>query len=142
MSFATRVDALALRIATEVKSLRTLINGNAANLNALTTTAKGNLVLAVNELNLDKIETSLIPANLGSTQTADKLITLGTYATALGYWPIPIKFNTTSSTWPTRSSVVPGWWAGPARWEALTTVDVADPVGLQTNDVVIDLHAS
>lgn len=41
---------LAVRIATECKSLRTLINGNVANLNALTTTNKTNLVAAINEL--------------------------------------------------------------------------------------------
>lgn len=41
---------LATRLATECKSLRTLANGNAADLSSLTTTAKGNLVAAVNEL--------------------------------------------------------------------------------------------
>jgi hypothetical protein len=50
MSLATNVSNLATRVATECKSLRTLINGNAANLNALTTTDKTNLVSAVNEL--------------------------------------------------------------------------------------------
>jgi hypothetical protein len=50
MSLQTRLNDLATRIATECKSLRTLMNGNAANLNALNTTAKGNLVLAINEL--------------------------------------------------------------------------------------------
>lgn len=46
----TRLANLATRIATECKALRTLTNGNAADLSALTTTAKGNLVLALNEL--------------------------------------------------------------------------------------------
>lgn len=50
MSFETNVQNLATRVATECKSLRTLLNGNQPNLNALTTTAKGNLVLAINEL--------------------------------------------------------------------------------------------
>jgi uncharacterized protein YcbK (DUF882 family) len=50
MSLATRLSDFATRTATEAKALRTLINGNAANLTALTTTAKGNLVVAVNEL--------------------------------------------------------------------------------------------
>lgn len=45
-----RLQDLATRIATECKAIRTLINGNAADLSALTTTAKGNLVLAVNEV--------------------------------------------------------------------------------------------
>lgn len=51
MSFQTNVTNLAIRIATEVKALRTLINGNAADNSALTTTAKANLVLAINEVN-------------------------------------------------------------------------------------------
>lgn len=50
MSLATNVTNLATRIATEIKALRTLINGNAANLNALTTTNKANLVEAINEV--------------------------------------------------------------------------------------------
>lgn len=50
MTFAENVTALATRIATEAKSLRTLINGNASDLSALQTTAKSNLVAAINEL--------------------------------------------------------------------------------------------
>ena len=49
----TRLQDLATRIATEVKALRTLINGNAADLTALTTTAKSNLVAAINEVDGD-----------------------------------------------------------------------------------------
>jgi hypothetical protein len=49
-SLATRLSDLATRIATECKAIRTLINGNAADLSALTTTAKTNLVAAINEL--------------------------------------------------------------------------------------------
>lgn len=45
-----RLQDLATRIATECKALRTLINGNAADLTALTTTAKTNLVAAINEV--------------------------------------------------------------------------------------------
>ena len=50
MSLVTRLSDLTTRIATEVKTLRTLINGNAADLSALTTTNKTNLVAALNEL--------------------------------------------------------------------------------------------
>lgn len=50
MSLQTNLTNAITRIATEFKSIRTLLNGNAANLNALTTTAKTNLVAAVNEL--------------------------------------------------------------------------------------------
>lgn len=50
MSLETKIRELAVAAGTDVKALRTLINGNAADLSALTTTAKGNLVLAINEL--------------------------------------------------------------------------------------------
>jgi hypothetical protein len=50
MSLVTNVSNLATRIATEVKALRTLINGNAADLSSLTTTDKTNLVAAINEV--------------------------------------------------------------------------------------------
>jgi len=50
MSLSTNVVNLATRVATEVKAVRTLINGNTADLSALTTTAKGNLVASLNEL--------------------------------------------------------------------------------------------
>lgn len=50
MSLAQEVADLALRAATEIKAIRTLVNGNAADLSALNTTAKGNLVAALNEL--------------------------------------------------------------------------------------------
>ena len=56
MSLVVRLTDLSTRIATEVKALRTLINGNAAGLSALTTTNKTNLVAALNELK------TLIPA--------------------------------------------------------------------------------
>lgn len=48
-----RVQDLATRIATECKSLRTLLNGNAAGLTALNTANKTNLVAALNELKAD-----------------------------------------------------------------------------------------
>lgn len=50
MSLQIRLTDLAVRIATECKALRTLFNGNAADLSALQTTAKGNLVAALNEV--------------------------------------------------------------------------------------------
>jgi hypothetical protein len=50
MSLATRVTDLATRTASEAKALRTLINGNVADLSALQTTAKSSLVAAINEL--------------------------------------------------------------------------------------------
>lgn len=60
MNLATRLTDLATRIATEAKALRTLVNGNAADLSALTTTSKTNLVAALNEVK------SLIPSSTAS----------------------------------------------------------------------------
>lgn len=45
-----RIQDLAIRIATECKSLRTQLNGNSADLSALTTVNKNNLVAAINEI--------------------------------------------------------------------------------------------
>src|SRR5687768_13957634 len=45
-----QVSNLATQIATTVKANKVLINNNAADLSALTTTAKGNLVAAINEV--------------------------------------------------------------------------------------------
>jgi hypothetical protein len=50
MSLTTNLSNAFTRVATEIKSVRTLLNGNAADLTALNTTAKGNLVAAINEV--------------------------------------------------------------------------------------------
>lgn len=50
MTIASNLQTFATRVATEAKALRTLINGNAADLAGLNTTAKGNLVAAINEV--------------------------------------------------------------------------------------------
>ncbi len=50
MSLVTNLVDLATRISTEVKAVRTLVNGNQADLSSLTTTDKTNLVGAINEL--------------------------------------------------------------------------------------------
>ena len=50
MSLATQISSLATAVGTALKATRTLLNGNAADLSALTTTAKNNLVAAINEL--------------------------------------------------------------------------------------------
>ncbi|AXQ69153.1 tail fiber protein [Caulobacter phage CcrBL9] len=49
-TLVSRISDLATRISAEIKALRTLVNGNAADLSALTTTTKTNLVAALNEL--------------------------------------------------------------------------------------------
>ena len=51
MSLSTNIEDLTIRVATQAKILKTLINGNAADLTGLQTTAKSNLVSAINELN-------------------------------------------------------------------------------------------
>jgi hypothetical protein len=50
MSLATNLSDAFTRVATESKALRTLLNGNTADLTALNTTAKNNLVAAINEV--------------------------------------------------------------------------------------------
>lgn len=50
MSLATDVEDLATAVATAIKSDRVKINGNAADLSALATTAKTDLVSAINEV--------------------------------------------------------------------------------------------
>lgn len=49
-ALVTRIGDLATRTATEIKSVRTLVNGNTANLASLNTTAKSSLVAALNEV--------------------------------------------------------------------------------------------
>lgn len=50
MTLGINISDLATRVATKSKALNTLINGNAADLSALTTSAKTDLVSAINEL--------------------------------------------------------------------------------------------
>jgi hypothetical protein len=68
MSLSTNVSNLATRIATEVKAIRTLVNGNAADLSSLTTSAKSNLVLAINEL---KTSLDAAASDISALETAD-----------------------------------------------------------------------
>lgn len=50
MTLATNVSELATRVGTELKSHKVLINGNAADLSALSTTDKSSLMAALNEV--------------------------------------------------------------------------------------------
>lgn len=50
MSLATNLQTAFTDVATQIKSLKTMINGNSADLSSLTTTTKTNLVAAMNEL--------------------------------------------------------------------------------------------
>lgn len=74
----TNLTNLATRIGTELKAHRTLINGNAADLSSLTTTAKSNLVAAINELQAAVASaTEINDASTGTAATwsASKIIT-------------------------------------------------------------------
>ena len=51
MSLASRITDFATAVGTALKSTRTLVNGNVADLSALNTTNKTNLVAAINEVN-------------------------------------------------------------------------------------------
>lgn len=73
-----RLQDLATRIATEIKAIRTLVNGNAADNAALITTAKGNLVLAINEV---KAQANSLAASGGATiNDASSASTTQTYS--------------------------------------------------------------
>jgi hypothetical protein len=83
MSLSTNVSNLATRIATEVKALRTLVNGNVADLSSLDTTAKSNLVLAINEIKgaLDTAATDIAALETEDTAINGKIGTLSSLTT-------------------------------------------------------------
>ena len=66
-----RISDLATRMATECKSLRTLVNANGVDLSALTTTQKASLVAAINELKtaLDALGTPITISDSASSTT-------------------------------------------------------------------------
>jgi hypothetical protein len=73
-----RLQDLATRIATETKSVRTLVNGNAASLAALSFGAKTNVVVALNEL---KTELDSLASAAGATiNDASNASTTQTYS--------------------------------------------------------------
>ena len=67
----TRITDLATRVATECKAIRTLVNGNAADLSALTTTQRTSLVSAINELKtaIDNVAGSSITISDSTSST-------------------------------------------------------------------------
>ncbi len=70
-NLTARISDLAIRLATECKSIRTLVNGNAADLSSLTTTQKASLVAAINELKtaLDALGTPITISDSTSSTT-------------------------------------------------------------------------
>lgn len=90
MSLSSNVTDLATRVGTEAKALRTMINGNAADLASLTTTAKSNLVAAINEIEAAVSASSGIDDGVTGTSTtwSSQKITdedAATLASANGY---------------------------------------------------------
>lgn len=75
MSLTTNLINAFTRVATEVKSLRVLINGNAADNSALTTVAKGNLVAAINE-----VKSTLAGGGTPASETLSGIVELATLA--------------------------------------------------------------
>jgi hypothetical protein len=69
MSLVTNITELATRIATEIKLVKTWVNGNATDLSGLTTTAKGNLVSAINEIKDSQASAAGINDTTTSTTT-------------------------------------------------------------------------
>ena len=70
-TLVVRISDLATRMATECKSLRTLVNANGVDLSALTTTQKASLVAAINELKtaLDALGTPITISDSTSSTT-------------------------------------------------------------------------
>lgn len=70
-TLAARITDLATRLATECKSIRTLVNGNASDLSSLTTTQKTSLVAAINELKeaIDNAGSSITISDATSSTT-------------------------------------------------------------------------
>lgn len=80
MSLDTNLQTFATRLSTEMKAIRTLLNSNAADNAALTTTAKGNLVAAINELDA-AIDAA---ASTGGATDLDQLTDVAITTAALG----------------------------------------------------------
>jgi hypothetical protein len=64
----TNLRNLTIRVSTEAKALRTLINGNAADLSGLPTTTKTNLVASITELQ-SKLNAVINDSTTGTTTT-------------------------------------------------------------------------
>lgn len=73
MSLETNLTNFATRVGTEARALRTLINGNTGDLSGLTTTAKANLVAAINEVvqEIDTIQSGGVATDLESLTDVD-----------------------------------------------------------------------
>lgn len=79
MSLEAKIRELAIATGTDVKAIRTWINGNAADLSGLTTTAKGNLVAAINEVKAASAAAAGINDSVtGTTTTWSSTKTSGT----------------------------------------------------------------
>lgn len=116
MSLTTNLTSAFTRVATEVKALRTLINGNAADLASLNTTAKTNLVAAINEV---KASSSGAPPAASSTVAG--IVQLATDVEAIA------GAVTTKATTPANVKAVIGQLVGaaPTTLDTLAELDAA-----------------
>jgi hypothetical protein len=69
MSLQTNLTNLATRVATECKSIRAALAASTGTLSSLTTTAKSNLVAAINELDADLAALSATAAGINDATT-------------------------------------------------------------------------
>lgn len=92
MSFATNLANLATRVSTEVKALRTLINGNTSDLSGLNTTTKAHLVAAINEVKTTA-DTALSSAG---SQTVAGLDDVALATPATGHL---LRYNSATGKW-------------------------------------------
>lgn len=154
-TLTTRIGDLATRIATEVKAVRTLVNGNAADLSGLSTTAKSNLVAACNELyalasaaapisdsasdtthtwSASKIAAAIATAKSDLVNGAGSALdTLAELATALGNDPNYATTITTALGKRVRADAAQSFTAG-EKTQALANIGAQDSASIGTPD--------
>jgi hypothetical protein len=93
MSLVTNILALAARAGNEAKALRTLINGNVADLSSLITTNRGTLVGAINEIassSAPATTTAVVDFGTGKSNDSVEIVYAGaTLTQTVRAWPLP-----------------------------------------------------
>lgn len=137
MSLATNITNLATSVATAVKQTRTWVNGNAADLSALSTTSKTNLVSAINEVNASVGSAAGIDdstTSSSSTWSSQKTSTEITDAVSGVEAEIPTLTDLIDDTTPSSSTVYSS---------SKTESVVSDAVGaIDLTDLIDDASAS
>lgn len=127
MSLSTNVTDLATRVATEAKSLRTLVNGNAADLSALDTTAKTSLVAAINELVAAVTGASGIDdGTTGTTTSWSSSKTQDEIDAAIAAIVLPVLTDLIDDTTPSSSTVYSSTKTNTAISTAVGAIDLTD----------------